>query len=174
MILCPLPGLGLSQDVAGATFMAAGSSAPELVTAFLGNPQTGTVTVRVMLSCFPILFVSDVLYVHVRCVCDEGGHRHQHHSGVGGLQSVRNLCCVRTVGHCGSFWHLTCIRTETQRNDVNLFVSVSICRQDASPAGLCSGTAWHTASVLPLLLPSFMTTKCTGGCLLTQRDIRLG
>ncbi|XP_039531797.1 sodium/potassium/calcium exchanger 5 [Pimephales promelas] len=28
--------LGLSQDVAGATFMAAGSSAPELVTAFLG------------------------------------------------------------------------------------------------------------------------------------------
>lgn len=30
-------GLGLSQDVAGATFMAAGSSAPELVTAFLGN-----------------------------------------------------------------------------------------------------------------------------------------
>uniref|UniRef100_A0AAQ4PLA0 Solute carrier family 24 member 5 n=1 Tax=Gasterosteus aculeatus aculeatus TaxID=481459 RepID=A0AAQ4PLA0_GASAC len=29
-------GLGLSQDVAGATFMAAGSSAPELVTAFLG------------------------------------------------------------------------------------------------------------------------------------------
>lgn len=33
----PLPGLGLSQDVAGATFMAAGSSAPELVTAFLGN-----------------------------------------------------------------------------------------------------------------------------------------
>nr|XP_020016150.1 sodium/potassium/calcium exchanger 5 isoform X2 [Castor canadensis] len=44
----PLPGvslpqrlprataLGLSQDVAGATFMAAGSSAPELVTAFLG------------------------------------------------------------------------------------------------------------------------------------------
>lgn len=33
----PLSGLGLSQDVAGATFMAAGSSAPELVTAFLGN-----------------------------------------------------------------------------------------------------------------------------------------
>lgn len=32
-----LSGLGLSQDVAGATFMAAGSSAPELVTAFLGN-----------------------------------------------------------------------------------------------------------------------------------------
>lgn len=30
-------GLGLSQDVAGATFMAAGSSAPELVTAFLGK-----------------------------------------------------------------------------------------------------------------------------------------
>ncbi|TUO83203.1 Sodium/potassium/calcium exchanger 5 [Bagarius yarrelli] len=30
-----LKGLGLSQDVAGATFMAAGSSAPELVTAFL-------------------------------------------------------------------------------------------------------------------------------------------
>uniref|UniRef100_A0A3B3QC80 Solute carrier family 24 member 5 n=1 Tax=Paramormyrops kingsleyae TaxID=1676925 RepID=A0A3B3QC80_9TELE len=30
--------LGLSQDVAGATFMAAGSSAPELVTAFLGRP----------------------------------------------------------------------------------------------------------------------------------------
>lgn len=29
--------LGLSQDVAGATFMAAGSSAPELVTAFLGK-----------------------------------------------------------------------------------------------------------------------------------------
>ncbi|XP_077119846.1 sodium/potassium/calcium exchanger 5 isoform X4 [Ranitomeya variabilis] len=29
-------GLGLSQDVAGATFMAVGSSAPELVTAFLG------------------------------------------------------------------------------------------------------------------------------------------
>lgn len=32
-----LSGLGLSQDVAGATFMAAGSSAPELVTAFLGK-----------------------------------------------------------------------------------------------------------------------------------------
>lgn len=32
-----LSGLGLSQDVAGATFMAAGSSAPELVTAFLGE-----------------------------------------------------------------------------------------------------------------------------------------
>uniref|UniRef100_A0A8I3W3J0 Solute carrier family 24 member 5 n=1 Tax=Callithrix jacchus TaxID=9483 RepID=A0A8I3W3J0_CALJA len=31
------PTLGLSQDVAGATFMAAGSSAPELVTAFLGK-----------------------------------------------------------------------------------------------------------------------------------------
>lgn len=30
-------GLGLSQDVAGATFMAAGSSAPELVTVFLGK-----------------------------------------------------------------------------------------------------------------------------------------
>ncbi|XP_058012064.1 sodium/potassium/calcium exchanger 5 isoform X2 [Ahaetulla prasina] len=30
------PALGLSQDVAGATFMAAGSSAPELVTTFLG------------------------------------------------------------------------------------------------------------------------------------------
>lgn len=39
-LLCALvsvSGLGLSQDVAGATFMAAGSSAPELVTAFLGN-----------------------------------------------------------------------------------------------------------------------------------------
>lgn len=36
VFLC-LSGLGLSQDVAGATFMAAGSSAPELVTAFLGN-----------------------------------------------------------------------------------------------------------------------------------------
>lgn len=34
---CSGPGLGLSQDVAGATFMAAGSSAPELVTAFLGD-----------------------------------------------------------------------------------------------------------------------------------------
>lgn len=33
-------GLGLSQDVAGATFMAAGSSAPELVTAFLGKHST--------------------------------------------------------------------------------------------------------------------------------------
>lgn len=38
----PLTGLGLSQDVAGATFMAAGSSAPELVTAFLGNTHTHT------------------------------------------------------------------------------------------------------------------------------------
>lgn len=54
---------------------------------------------------------------------------------------------------------------------MNLFVSVSIFRQDASPAGLCSGTAWHIASVSPLLLPSFMTTKCTGGCLLTQLDL---
>lgn len=44
-------------------------------------------------------------------------------------------------------------------------------RQDVSPAGLCSGTAWHMASVSPLLLPSFMTTKCTGGCLLTQPDL---
>lgn len=35
--LCNFTGLGLSQDVAGATFMAAGSSAPELVTAFLGK-----------------------------------------------------------------------------------------------------------------------------------------
>lgn len=35
--LCSLSGLGLTQDVAGATFMAAGSSAPELVTAFLGD-----------------------------------------------------------------------------------------------------------------------------------------
>ncbi|KAL1786295.1 sodium/potassium/calcium exchanger 5 [Sigmodon hispidus] len=41
-LLTPAPhkghsdSLGLSQDVAGATFMAAGSSAPELVTAFLG------------------------------------------------------------------------------------------------------------------------------------------
>lgn len=107
MILCPLPGLGLSQDVAGATFMAAGSSAPELVTAFLGNLQTGTiVTVRRRLSCFPILVVSDVLFAPVRCVCDKGRHRHQHHSGLGGLQPVRNLRCVRTVGHCGTFWRL--------------------------------------------------------------------
>lgn len=37
-MLFPLSSaLGLSQDVAGATFMAAGSSAPELVTAFLGK-----------------------------------------------------------------------------------------------------------------------------------------
>uniref|UniRef100_A0A672Z0J3 Solute carrier family 24 member 5 n=1 Tax=Sphaeramia orbicularis TaxID=375764 RepID=A0A672Z0J3_9TELE len=34
--MLPKISLGLSQDVAGATFMAAGSSAPELVTAFLG------------------------------------------------------------------------------------------------------------------------------------------
>ncbi|KAJ7409475.1 hypothetical protein WISP_115025 [Willisornis vidua] len=34
--------LGLSQDVAGATFMAAGSSAPELVTAFLDHPNVFT------------------------------------------------------------------------------------------------------------------------------------
>lgn len=52
-----------------------------------------------------------------------------------------------------------------------MFVSVSIFRQDASLAGLCSGTAWRTASVSPLLLPSFMITKCTGGCFLTQRDL---
>uniref|UniRef100_A0A671XRE3 Solute carrier family 24 member 5 n=1 Tax=Sparus aurata TaxID=8175 RepID=A0A671XRE3_SPAAU len=35
--------LGLSQDVAGATFMAAGSSAPELVTAFLGRHRVSTI-----------------------------------------------------------------------------------------------------------------------------------
>ncbi|XP_033922307.1 sodium/potassium/calcium exchanger 5 isoform X1 [Melopsittacus undulatus] len=34
--------LGLSQDVAGATFMAAGSSAPELVTSFLGKQHKVT------------------------------------------------------------------------------------------------------------------------------------
>ncbi|ETE71466.1 Sodium/potassium/calcium exchanger 5, partial [Ophiophagus hannah] len=38
--------LGLSQDVAGATFMAAGSSAPELVTAFLGKPPFNQHTVE--------------------------------------------------------------------------------------------------------------------------------
>lgn len=42
--LRPLTGLGLSQDVAGATFMAAGSSAPELVTAFLGKPHQQNVS----------------------------------------------------------------------------------------------------------------------------------
>lgn len=42
LVPCPLPGLGLSQDVAGATFMAAGSSAPELVTAFLGNRNSSS------------------------------------------------------------------------------------------------------------------------------------
>lgn len=46
-LVWPLSGLGLSQDVAGATFMAAGSSAPELVTAFLGNqPPSETVCTR--------------------------------------------------------------------------------------------------------------------------------
>ncbi|XP_070654159.1 sodium/potassium/calcium exchanger 5 [Bos indicus] len=40
--------LGLSQDVAGATFMAAGSSAPELVTAFLVFLQVSR------LSCWPL------------------------------------------------------------------------------------------------------------------------
>lgn len=45
--LCILQNLHLSQDVAGATFMAAGSSAPELFTSLIGqydacviNPQS--------------------------------------------------------------------------------------------------------------------------------------
>lgn len=36
-MICSRYGLGLSEDVAGATFMAAGSSAPELATSFLGT-----------------------------------------------------------------------------------------------------------------------------------------
>ena len=38
MIIIPYPvsALGLSPDVAGATFMAAGSSAPELATSVIG------------------------------------------------------------------------------------------------------------------------------------------
>lgn len=39
-----------------------------------------------------------------------------------------------------------------------------VCRRGGSPAGLCSGTAWHTASALLLLLPSSLITRCTGEC----------
>ncbi|KAI1286170.1 Sodium/potassium/calcium exchanger 3 [Halotydeus destructor] len=46
--------LHLSEDVAGATFMAAGSSAPELFTALLGDVGTGTI---VGSAVFNILFV---------------------------------------------------------------------------------------------------------------------
>lgn len=37
---CVLQNLQLSQDVAGATFMAAGSSAPELFTSLIGQYDT--------------------------------------------------------------------------------------------------------------------------------------
>lgn len=51
-------------------------------------------------------------------------------------------------------------------HDLNL---ASFIRQGNSPVGHCSGTAWHIVSVLLLLLPSFMTTKCSGKCSLTHR-----
>lgn len=44
------------------------------------------------------------------------------------------------------------------------FTFVSVIRQADSPAGHCSGTAWHTASVLLLLLPSSVITRFTGEC----------
>lgn len=42
------------------------------------------------------------------------------------------------------------------------FIFVSFIRQGVSPVGHCSGTAWHMASVLLLLLPSFLITRCSG------------
>lgn len=59
--------LHLSEDVAGATFMAAGSSAPELFTSVIGEKYTQTKGVN-------FVFGSEkhkinVVYLHIHCLC---------------------------------------------------------------------------------------------------------
>ena len=125
-----LSGLGLSQDVAGATFMAAGSSAPELVTAFLGN--YALICANYVQHAWPLSLgllhplgtqkglwplilchyntstLSSELrraFICARCVCDEGRHRGQHHRGISGLQPAGDLRSMWTLGLCGTLWH---------------------------------------------------------------------
>lgn len=101
--LCCLSGLGLSQDVAGATFMAAGSSAPELVTAFLGKPAVFSLSSVSRLCSRPPAELSSLCFLlWDRCVCDEGGHWREHHRGLGRLQPAGHLCGLWTLGLHGT------------------------------------------------------------------------
>lgn len=98
--------LGLSQDVAGATFMAAGSSAPELVTAFLGKPSFNRHTVQsLQLQVTPI----NQCAIFFRCLCHEGRYRSQHHPWLRHLQSSRHLCSLWTLSWHGA-WALLWFR----------------------------------------------------------------
>lgn len=124
--------------------------------------------------------VNELLSMCFRRVCDKGRHWGQHHRGISSLQLVRNLCCMWTLGLRGTLWldytqrlkitqlliHSGGKTEEAWCYGLNL---TSFIRQGNSPVGHCSGTAWHIVSVLLLLLPSFLTTKCSGKCSLTHR-----
>lgn len=124
-----------------------------------------------------------LIVCYCRCVCDKGRHRGQHHRGISSLQPARNLCCVWNLGPFGTLsqysvnnhppictkeQNLYLVKAESLCTLCCLsykpFISVSVIRQGVSPVGHCSGTAWHMASVLLLLLLSFLITKCTGEC----------